>query len=306
MNGNATLCMSCKSWIVWGIKNARPHPFNAEFDDKGRAHQGNSHQETCPHIDNYLPKRLKTFKAQADRDTDDKRRWRNSCDPQFGAHHTVKLTLKRKRYRRMTSLKIRCGKFTRPMPCHKCGRLVIGGVDGHDAEIDWDRKLTKGMSHKITCPFSSYDSWLPPAVRMRLYNENYTEKWRISCRLDTNIFTSANKYNIPKNYLDAAIFYSPYPSITISIARKLTERGAPYQEYAPVELIEKIKGFAELGGLLLWFFVDDAVYNRIYEHLHSETAAIFGKPIFVLGFQIEPFSILPDNLTSDRNFLTSE
>ena len=38
MNGNATLCMSCKSWIVWGIKNAKPHPFNAEFDDKGRAH----------------------------------------------------------------------------------------------------------------------------------------------------------------------------------------------------------------------------------------------------------------------------
>ena len=111
------------------------------------------------------------------------------------------------------------------------------------------------MSHKITCPFSSYDSWLPPAVRMRLYKENYTEKWRISCRLDTNIFTSANKYNIPKNYLDAAIFYSPYPSITISIARKLTERGAPYQGYAPVELIEKIKGFAELGGCCSGFLL---------------------------------------------------
>ena len=54
MNGNATLCMSCKSWIVWGIKNAKPHPFNAEFDDKGRSTPGEFSPRDMP-IHRQLP-----------------------------------------------------------------------------------------------------------------------------------------------------------------------------------------------------------------------------------------------------------
>ena len=73
-------CAACKSWIVWGIKNARPHPYNADFDDKGRAHQGSSHFLTCPYADNWLPKRYRTIWARADKDTENKQRWRRSCD----------------------------------------------------------------------------------------------------------------------------------------------------------------------------------------------------------------------------------
>ncbi len=75
-------CGGCKSWIVWGIKNARPHPYNTIFDEKGRAHQGTSHMLTCPYADNWLPKRHKTLYARADRHMEDVRRWRESChDP---------------------------------------------------------------------------------------------------------------------------------------------------------------------------------------------------------------------------------
>ena len=71
MRGIPMRCGACKSWIVWGIKNARPHPYNAQFDEKGRAHQGSSHFLTCPYADNWLPKRYKTLRARADRHTAD-------------------------------------------------------------------------------------------------------------------------------------------------------------------------------------------------------------------------------------------
>ena len=75
-------CGGCKSWIVWGIKNARPHPYNTIFDEKGRAHQGSSHFLTCPYADNWLPKRHKTLYARANRHAADVQRWRESChDP---------------------------------------------------------------------------------------------------------------------------------------------------------------------------------------------------------------------------------
>ena len=46
-----------------GFKNAKPHPFNAEFDDKGRAHQGNSHQETCPQHQQLPAETLEDFQG---------------------------------------------------------------------------------------------------------------------------------------------------------------------------------------------------------------------------------------------------
>ena len=79
MRGIPMRCGACKSWIVWGTKNARPHPYNAQFDAKGRAHQGTSHFLTCPYADNWLPKRYKTLRARADRHTADIQRWRASC-----------------------------------------------------------------------------------------------------------------------------------------------------------------------------------------------------------------------------------
>ena len=79
MRGIPMRCGACKSWIVWGTKNARPHPYNAQFDEKGRAHQGSSHFLTCPYADNWLPKRYKTLRARADRNTADIQRWRASC-----------------------------------------------------------------------------------------------------------------------------------------------------------------------------------------------------------------------------------
>ena len=79
MRGIPMRCGACKSWIVWGTKNARPHPYNAQFDAKGRAHQGTSHFLTCPYADNWHPKRHKTLRARADRHTADIQRWRASC-----------------------------------------------------------------------------------------------------------------------------------------------------------------------------------------------------------------------------------
>ena len=79
MVGKVNHCWACQAPIVWGIKNAKPHPYNAAFDNKGRVHHGTSHMSTCAEIEVFLPKHHKTLYARADRCTADFTRWRKSC-----------------------------------------------------------------------------------------------------------------------------------------------------------------------------------------------------------------------------------
>ena len=79
MIGKTTRCLACNEWIIWGIQNAKMHPFNVEFDKIGRPHQADSHELTCKKIDQVLPKREKTLRALAERHIEDVSRWRASC-----------------------------------------------------------------------------------------------------------------------------------------------------------------------------------------------------------------------------------
>ena len=79
MIGKTTRCLACNEWIVWGIKNARMHPFNVNFDQNGRPHQSGSHKLTCKNIDQLLPRSEKTTSALVERRIEDAARWRASC-----------------------------------------------------------------------------------------------------------------------------------------------------------------------------------------------------------------------------------
>ena len=79
MRGQVRACCACGALIVWGIRNARPHPYNAVFDSDGIARQGDSHMSTCPEIACFLPRHGKTGYARAARKAADVARWRASC-----------------------------------------------------------------------------------------------------------------------------------------------------------------------------------------------------------------------------------
>ena len=79
MIGKTTRCLACNEWIVWGIRNAKIHPFNVNFDKIGRPHQADSHELTCKKIYHLLPKREKTLRALGERNIKDVARWRAAC-----------------------------------------------------------------------------------------------------------------------------------------------------------------------------------------------------------------------------------
>ena len=79
MIGKTMRCLACNEWIVWGIKNAKMHPFNVNFDKIGHPHQADSHELTCRKINQQLRKREKTLSARAERQIEDVSRWRASC-----------------------------------------------------------------------------------------------------------------------------------------------------------------------------------------------------------------------------------
>ena len=74
MIGKTMRCLACNEWIVWGIRNAKMHPFNVDFDTLGRPHQADSHDLTCKQA-----KRDKTLSVIAERQIQDTSRWRASC-----------------------------------------------------------------------------------------------------------------------------------------------------------------------------------------------------------------------------------
>ena len=79
MIGKTTRCLACNAWIIWGIRNAKIHAFDIDFDKLGQPHHGASHTLTCKEIGQQLPKSEKTLRALAERHIEDIGRWRASC-----------------------------------------------------------------------------------------------------------------------------------------------------------------------------------------------------------------------------------
>ena len=51
-----------------------------------------------------------------------------------------------------------------------------------------------------------------------------------------------------------------------------------------------------LERILTWVLIKDNIYERIYQHLYSTLPDEKPVPVFVRGFQIEPFSEMPGDL----------
>ena len=80
----------------------------------------------------------------------------------------------------------------------------------------------------------------------------------------------------------------------------------------PRDLFYCILGIAMLERILAWVLIKDNIYEQLYEHLYSTLSdeesvspddshyrgahASEPLPVFVRGFQIEPFSMMPNDL----------
>ena len=178
--------------------------------------------------------------------------------------------------------------------CLYCRRLLRKSK--FNAVIDSNGKLSEGLPHDLTCPHSVKTEWLPEAYRQRLRDEDAIEAWRLSCRIESNDFFSSNSYDNPKTTWKYVRLYNTPPPIAMEIAMKLVEKGGPFQDRNPRDLSYCIQAITMLERILTWVLIKDKIYEQIYQHLYSTLPDEEPLPVFVRGFQIEPFSIMPDDL----------
>ena len=174
-------------------------------------------------------------------------------------------------------------------PCLHCGRLLRKSK--FNAVVS-KGKLSEGFPHDLTCPQSVKTEWLPEAYRNRLMDEDAIEAWRLSCRIESNDFFSSNSYDNPKTTWKYVRLYNTPPPIAIELARKLVEIGGPFQARNSRDLFYAILGIAMLERILAWVLVKDVIYEQIYQHLYSTQPPEEPAPVFVRGFQIEPYSTM--------------
>ena len=178
--------------------------------------------------------------------------------------------------------------------CVYCRRLLRKSK--FNAVIDSNGKLSEGLPHDLTCPHSVKTEWLPAQSRKRLKDEDAIEAWRLSCRIESNDFFSSNSYDNPKTTWKYVRLYNTPPPIAMEIARKLIETGGPFQNQNPRDLFYGIMGITMLERILTWVLIKDKIYEQIYQHLYSTLPDEEPVPVFVRGFQIEPFSEMPNDL----------
>ena len=198
--------------------------------------------------------------------------------------------------------------------CVYCRRLLRKSK--FNAVINSKGKLSEGLPHDLTCPHSVKTEWLPEAYRQRLRDEDAIEAWRLSCYIESNDFFSSNSYDNPKTTWKHVRLYNTPPPIAMEIARKLVETGGPFQDQNPRDLFYCIQAIAMLERILTWVLIKDKIYEQIYQHLYQAHPNEEALPVFVHGFQIEPFSEMPGDLRDwqltdfkmprddeDRNFI---
>ena len=178
--------------------------------------------------------------------------------------------------------------------CVYCRRLLRKSK--FNAVIDSNGKLSEGLPHDLTCPHSVKTEWLPAHSRKRLKDEDTIEAWRLSCYIESNDFFSSNSYDNPKTTWKYVHLYNTPPPIAMEIARKLVEKGGPFQDQNPRDLFYCIIGITMLERILAWVLIKDKIYEQIYQHLYSTLPDEEPVPVFVKGFQIEPFSEMLNDL----------
>ena len=179
-------------------------------------------------------------------------------------------------------------------PCMLCGRLLRKSK--FNAVVNPEGKLTEGLPHDLTCPHSVKTEWLPEACRKRIRDEDDIEAWRLSCRIESNDFFSANSYDNPKTTWKYVHLYNTPPPIAMVIATKLVEKGGPFQDQNPRDLFYCIHAITMLERILAWVLIKDKIYAQIYQHLYATPSDAEPLPVFVRGFQIEPYAIMPNDL----------
>ena len=67
-------CKFCQRLILWGYLAGKKHPYDVDFDDKGKPHRVGSHMDTCPEWGDRKWCRL------GDLNTEQIQKWRESCE----------------------------------------------------------------------------------------------------------------------------------------------------------------------------------------------------------------------------------
>ena len=140
--------------------------------------------------------------------------------------------------------------------------------------------------HRETCPFATdYEPKSRSNLRDRA--DAHTEavkRWKQSCAPDEELppidWTVLVRHNVPEK-------------LAMRIAWKLTEQGAPLNNWHIGEIIPHLHAITVDGKRVVAILVRPAFFNLIHHHLHGFTMAVSGdmterKEVSVGGYRLEP------------------
>ena len=170
--------------------------------------------------------------------------------------------------------------------CKFCQETILWGYKfgkKHPYDVIFDEVSgdpQKNGSHMDTCP-----KWKSRGLKAQAdAHTAANHQWRESCK-------------VPKDY--PAIDWETVELLDVPerhanpIALKLVQRGGPFANWHPDDLIPHLRQVAVHDQKVVAVLLTPAIYNRIHDHLHGFAMSVFSdmaerKPVSVAGYRLEP------------------
>ena len=196
------------------------------------------------------------------------------------------------------------------MRCLTCNEWIVWGTRNakmHPFNVDFDTlgRPHQADSHDLTCKkqvLRTRDKTLSAIAERRIEDAS---RWRASCCDSTRpsprtlCWDGVSIHDVPEKH-------------AIPIAHKLTERGGPFVNWHPLDLLEHFRAIAVRNGLVMWVLLTVGIYNMIHEHLYGFMMSVHSDMqerllVTVARYRLEPMCVLPRlPYNQVRNFSLAE
>lgn len=180
--------------------------------------------------------------------------------------------------------------------CRSCDELIWWGYRFQkpfpfNVGFEKDGSPYRSSSHRETCPFATdYEPKNHSNLRDRA--DAYTaavNQWKATCLQDGEPlpinWMALRRHNVPEK-------------LAMRISWKLTERGAPLDNWHPADIIPHLHAIAVTEKRVVAVLVKPAFFNLIHHYLHGFTMSVFGemperKDVTIAGYRLVPICALP-------------
>ena len=175
--------------------------------------------------------------------------------------------------------------------CRSCGEIIWWGYRfqrpvAFNVGLEKDGRPYRRGPHRETCLFATdYEQENRSNLRDRADAHTVAvNRWKQSCVPDEELMNidwkTLARHDVPEK-------------LAMRIAWKLTERGAPFHNSYPSEIVPHLYTIAVEGKRVIAVLVRPAFFNFIHHHLHGFMMSIFSdmaerKPVTVAGYRLEP------------------